>query len=100
MIHCPRCGAPGIGQSRSCASCGFDLKGVRELVRRGGCDGFWPRTGIALALFFSIPLLYFRLGKYWDLTRYDFVAGFLFVLLLPGLPWAVSAIHCRISGQR
>ena len=99
MIYCPRCGTGNEDRDSKCSSCEFGLGQVKSLLNGDG-GRLFLRIAITLVLFFSVPFVYFWLGRYWDLNRFEFIAGFLLVLLLPGLPWAVSAIFNRLTPGR
>ncbi|MBK8313215.1 MAG: hypothetical protein IPL01_03890 [Acidobacteria bacterium] len=77
MIYCPRCGTGNEDRDSKCSSCEFGLSQVKSLLNGDG-GRLFLRIAITLVLFFSVPFVYFWLGRYWDLHRFEFITGFLF----------------------
>lgn len=97
MIFCPRCGAQSNEDTQLCGACDLPLAGVSAIVGGGWKRDYWRRVIITLSLFFAVPFIVLKVGERVNEDSYEFIAGFLLVLLLPGLPWAVSAIFNRIN---
>ncbi len=99
-IYCPRCGAQNNDQSKECGSCSLPLVEISAIVASGGKSRYWARLGVTLLIFVSAPWLLLKWGEGRGREFYEYFAGFLLVLLLPGLPWAVSAILNRLPRRR
>jgi len=99
-MYCPRCGSQNNDQSKECGSCSLALSEISAIVANGGKSRFWPRLAVTLLIFVFAPWLALKWGEGRDREFYEFFAGFLLVLLLPGLPWAVSAILNHLPRRR
>jgi hypothetical protein len=96
-IFCPRCGAHCNQEARECKACAFPLVEVSAIVAGGGKSRYWRRIAITFLIFIGAPLFLLKIGERVNKDFYEFLAGFLLVLLLPGLPWILAAIFNRPS---
>jgi hypothetical protein len=97
MLYCPRCGTETEETAAACASCTLPLKEIFSIVHDGGKSRYWRRLTITILLFLLLPWVILKIGEKVNPDFYEFYAGILLVLLLPGLPWAVSAIFNRVK---
>ena len=100
VIFCPRCGAQNDDEMRNCIDCRFSLIEVAAIVKGGGESRYWLRFGITLLIFIGAPMLLLTIGRKLNKEYYEILAGLLLVLLLPGLPWIISAIFNRATKLR
>jgi hypothetical protein len=94
-IYCPRCGTANDEELKRCGDCALPLSAVTSIVAVGGNDRFYPRLAVTLLVFLAVPMIFLRLAHAMNNWYFELIAGFTLVLLLPGLPWAVSAIFNR-----
>jgi hypothetical protein len=99
-IYCPRCGAQNDGRSNACGACSLPLTEITSIVTGRGEREHWRRLAVTLLIFIAAPWLALKWGESRNNEFYKLLAGFLFVLLLPGLPWIVSAILNRSPRRR
>jgi hypothetical protein len=96
-IYCPRCGTANDEELKECRNCALVLSEVSSIVAGGGKDRFYLRLAVTLLVFFAVPMIFLRLAHEMNNWYFELIAGFTLVLLLPGLPWAVSAIFNRAT---
>ena len=97
-IFCPRCSAQHSEGASECGACALPLSDVSTIVAGGG-KRYRLRLAITFLIFFAPPIILMVIGEKVNNDTIRFLAGFLLVLLLPGLPWAVSAVFNRAAGH-